>query len=61
VVSAFPEARAQVVVENALDEDLGGFPGRDVTTYATIPATQRSTAHVVARADGVLAGIPLIS
>jgi nicotinate-nucleotide pyrophosphorylase (carboxylating) len=61
VVSAFPEARAQVVVEGALDEDLGGFPGRDVTTYATIPATQRSTAHVVARADGVLAGIPLIS
>jgi len=61
VLSAFHEARAQVVVENALDEDLGGFPGRDVTTYATIPATQRSTAHVVARADGVLAGIPLIS
>jgi nicotinate-nucleotide pyrophosphorylase (carboxylating) len=60
-VNAFPEARAQVVVEGALDEDLGGFPGLDVTSSATIPAAQSSTAHVVARADGVVAGIPLIS
>jgi len=60
-VNAFPEARAQAVVDCALDEDLGGFPGLDVTSFATIPATQRSTAYVVARADGVLAGIPLIS
>ena len=58
---AFPEARAQVVVEGALDEDLGGFPGLDVTSSATIPANQRSTAHVVARADGVVAGIPLVA
>ena len=60
-MNEFPEARAQSVVDGALDEDLGGFPGRDVTSSATIPATQRSTGHVVARADGVLAGIPLIS
>lgn len=60
-MNAFPEARAQSVVDAALDEDLGGFPGVDVTTSATIPAAQRSTAHVVARADGVVAGIPLIS
>jgi len=60
-VNAFPEARAQAVVDGALDEDLGGFPGLDVTSTATIPETQLSTAHVVARADGVLAGIPLIS
>ncbi len=60
-MNAFPEARAQSVVEGALDEDLGGFPGLDVTSAATIPANQRSTAHIVARADGVLAGIPLIS
>lgn len=58
---AFPESRAQLVVEVALDEDLGGFPGLDVTSSATIPAKQRSSAHVVARADGVVAGIPLIS
>jgi nicotinate-nucleotide pyrophosphorylase (carboxylating) len=57
---SFPETRAQAVVDLALDEDLGGFPGVDVTSSATIAASQRSTAHVVARADGVLAGIPLI-
>ncbi|MEO6142391.1 MAG: carboxylating nicotinate-nucleotide diphosphorylase, partial [Dermatophilaceae bacterium] len=61
VVNAFPELKAQVVVDGALDEDLGGFPGIDVTTFATVPTTQRSTSHVVARADGALAGIPLIS
>ena len=60
-MTAFPETRAQAVVEAALDEDLGGFPGLDVTSFATIPATQRSAAHVVSRADGVVAGIPLIS
>lgn len=60
-MSSFPEARAQVVVDGALDEDLGGFPGRDVTSSATIPATQASAARVVARAGGVLAGTALIS
>jgi len=59
-VNAFPEARAQSVVDDALDEDLGGFPGLDVTSTATIPETQRSTAQIVARADGVVAGIPLV-
>ncbi len=57
----FPEAIASTVVETALSEDLGGFPGTDVTTSATIPATQRSTAHVIAREDGVVAGMPLLS
>ena len=57
----FPESVASTVVETALSEDLGGFPGTDVTTSATIPATQRSTAHVVAREDGVVAGMPLLS
>ncbi|HZW44473.1 MAG TPA: carboxylating nicotinate-nucleotide diphosphorylase [Dermatophilaceae bacterium] len=60
-MNTFPEGRAQVVVDGALDEDLGGFPGLDVTSSAVIPATQRSAAHVVARADGVVAGISLIS
>ena len=59
-MNTFPEARAQSVVDGALDEDLGGFPGLDVTSTATIPETQRSTARVVARADGVVAGIPLV-
>ena len=59
-MNTFPEARAQSVVDGALDEDLGGFPGLDVTSTATIPETQRSTAQIVARADGVVAGIPLV-
>jgi len=60
-MTGFPEKSAQSVVDGALDEDLGGFPGVDVTTLATIPSAQRSVAHVVARADGVVAGVPLVS
>ena len=44
------------IVRAALDEDLG--PQRlDVTSVATIPPDQVDTADLVARADGVLAGI----
>ena len=57
----FPEAAALAVVRTALDEDLGGAAGVDVTTSATIPADQVGTAHVVARADGVLAGTPVVA
>ncbi|HET7477264.1 MAG TPA: carboxylating nicotinate-nucleotide diphosphorylase [Dermatophilaceae bacterium] len=57
----FPETAAHDIVEVALTEDLGGYPGRDVTVDATIPAAQRSTAHLVARGAGVLAGMPLVS
>ena len=56
----FPEAAALAVVRTALDEDLGGPDGVDVTTSATIPADQVSRAHVVARADGVLGGLPVV-
>ncbi|WP_299446609.1 carboxylating nicotinate-nucleotide diphosphorylase [uncultured Phycicoccus sp.] len=57
---AFPRTEALLVVERALDEDLGTADGgRDVTTLATVPAAQRSTSHVVARADGVVAGLPV--
>ncbi|MBM6399957.1 carboxylating nicotinate-nucleotide diphosphorylase [Phycicoccus sonneratiae] len=56
----FPDEDARLVVERALDEDLGTVGGgRDVTTLATIPASQESVAHVVARADGVVAGLPV--
>ncbi|NLT56286.1 MAG: carboxylating nicotinate-nucleotide diphosphorylase [Actinomycetales bacterium] len=52
-----PESVRDVVVR-ALDEDLG--PRRqDVTTAATIPAEQERSALLVARADGVVAGLPL--
>ncbi len=40
----------------ALDEDLGGQPGRDVTTEATVPADAQAVVAVRARAAGVAAG-----
>jgi nicotinate-nucleotide pyrophosphorylase (carboxylating) len=52
-----PEAVA-AVVDTALREDLGPA-GRDVTTLATVPPDLTGTADVVARADGVLAGLPV--
>ncbi len=45
----------------ALDEDLGQAPGRDVTSQATIPAGALGTAHLVAREDGVVAGLPVVA
>lgn len=44
----------------ALDEDLGPEPGRDVTSQATIPADERGSADLVARADGVVAGLVVV-
>jgi len=55
----FPTADALLLVERALDEDLA--TGTDVTTMATIPASQQSVSHLVARADGVVAGLPVIA
>jgi len=51
-------AEVERVVRTALDEDLGP-ERRDVTSEATIPAGQVDTADVVARADGVVAGLPV--
>ncbi|MFI7077012.1 carboxylating nicotinate-nucleotide diphosphorylase [Micromonospora sp. NPDC049903] len=49
-------AQVRRIVETALVEDLG--PDLlDVTSVATIPATQTDTADLVARADGVVAGL----
>jgi nicotinate-nucleotide pyrophosphorylase (carboxylating) len=53
----FPTPDALLLVERALDEDLS--TGTDVTTMATIPASQVSVSHLVARADGVVAGLPV--
>ncbi|MBA3488040.1 MAG: carboxylating nicotinate-nucleotide diphosphorylase [Longispora sp.] len=44
------------VIRVALAEDLGP-DGLDVTTVATIPADQTDVAELVARADGVVAGL----
>ena len=46
----------QDIVLRALAEDLGPS-GLDVTSVATIPAEQTDTAELVARADGVVAGL----
>ena len=53
----FPTTDALLLVHRALDEDLD--TGTDVTTMATIPASQVSVSHLVARADGVVAGLPV--
>jgi nicotinate-nucleotide pyrophosphorylase (carboxylating) len=58
-LSGFPEDWARRVVAVALEEDLGP-QGLDVTTLSTIPADQERVAEVVARAPGVVAGVPVI-
>jgi nicotinate-nucleotide pyrophosphorylase (carboxylating) len=45
------------VAAAALDEDLGG--GADVTTESTIAAGAQGTAHLIARGEGVVAGLPI--
>lgn len=50
-------AEVEQLVRAALEEDLAG--GQDVTSLATVPAGSRSTADVVARTGGVLAGGPV--
>ena len=51
-----PVAVRRIVVA-ALEEDLGGPGGVDVTSVATIPAGQTGTADLVARAGGVVSGL----
>ncbi|MGY1679742.1 carboxylating nicotinate-nucleotide diphosphorylase [Geodermatophilus sp. SYSU D01176] len=63
------EAWVAELVERTLAEDLtGGAPlpsapdlavAHDVTSAATVPAAQLGTADLVARADGVVAGLPV--
>jgi nicotinate-nucleotide pyrophosphorylase (carboxylating) len=52
-------AYVERLVRVALAEDLGGPDGVDVTSAATIPADQTNTADLIARADGVVAGLPV--
>jgi nicotinate-nucleotide pyrophosphorylase (carboxylating) len=63
------EAWVDDLVERTLAEDLAGgavLPGApdlavacDVTSAATVPPAQLGTADLVARADGVVAGLPV--
>lgn len=50
----------RAMVRATLDEDLGGFPGRDVTSQATISPSELVTAHLMAREDGVIAGLAVV-
>ena len=55
----FPFEDARRLVRTALDEDLG--PRHlDVTTLATIPADQIRGAEIVARDQGIVAGLPVV-
>ncbi len=47
------------LARRTLAEDLGGAGGIDVTSTATIGAAQRDSAVIVARASGVVAGLPV--
>lgn len=51
---------AGALVSMVLSEDLGGNPGRDVTTNSIISSDARSVVNIVARAEGILAGAPLM-
>jgi nicotinate-nucleotide pyrophosphorylase (carboxylating) len=57
---ALDPAWIRAAVATALDEDLGPAPGRDVTTQSTIDPDAQGVAHLVARAEGVLAGLPVV-
>ncbi len=50
-------AQVDALIRATLAEDLGG--GVDVTSVATVPADQRRTMDLTARAAGVVAGIPV--
>jgi nicotinate-nucleotide pyrophosphorylase (carboxylating) len=52
-------ASVLAVVRGAIAEDLAG--GADATTVATIPAERGDIADVLARADGVVAGLPVLA
>ncbi|MEL6746601.1 MAG: carboxylating nicotinate-nucleotide diphosphorylase [Pseudomonadota bacterium] len=52
-----PYAQQRALVEMALREDLGLLG--DVTSHACVPPTARAKAALVARTDGVIAGLEL--
>jgi nicotinate-nucleotide pyrophosphorylase (carboxylating) len=59
VEPAFPEAAARQLVRVALEEDLGP-QHLDLTTAATVDGGLVSSAAVVARGEGVVAGMPVV-
>lgn len=57
VAAGLDPDQIRAIARSGLAEDL--VYGPDVTTEATIPAGLIGTAEVVARADGVIAGVPV--
>ncbi len=55
--TGLPEFLVRQAVRTALEEDLG--VAGDVTTAATVPADAQGKAAIVAREDGVIAGLQL--
>jgi nicotinate-nucleotide pyrophosphorylase (carboxylating) len=47
------------LARRCIEEDLDG--GADITSVSTVDAAARSTADVVVRADGVIAGVPVLA
>ena len=47
----------QKLIERCLREDLGAG---DLTTNSTVPAGAVSTGYILAKEDGVIAGLPLV-
>lgn len=60
VVPGLDHAWVVDVVRRTLSEDLGGDPGRDVTSQATIAVSSGAVAHLVARQAGVVAGLVVV-
>ncbi|MFN2517710.1 MAG: carboxylating nicotinate-nucleotide diphosphorylase [Jatrophihabitantaceae bacterium] len=57
IAPGLPRYVVAAVVTRALDEDVGA--AGDVTTAATLAATSMGSADLVARQDGVVAGLPV--
>ena len=55
--TGLPEFLVRQAVRTALEEDLGA--AGDVTTAATVPADAQGKAAIVAREDGIIAGLQL--
>jgi nicotinate-nucleotide pyrophosphorylase (carboxylating) len=54
--SLLPSDQLRDIVSRALAEDIGNG---DITTLATIPPLQQAHAHILAKAAGVIAGLPV--
>ena len=57
-MSDFDISRARALVQSAIDEDLGAG---DITSDSVIPEGLKASARFVAREEGIIAGLPLVS